>query len=159
LAAHLIPHAAHATAMASAAPTLAVARTPERTRALGRALACVLAAISINALAQAVTDPTRAPASLLPPRAADADNAPLPAEHGVRMIVRGPGEVRAALLGDTLVRAGDHARWNGADVRVVAITDASVVIARAGKRETIELLPDAAHAVRCTRARDASAPC
>ncbi len=118
------------------------------------------AAVASNALAQAVTDPTQPPASLLPPRATEADSAPPPpAEHSVRMIVRGPGEARAALLGDTLVRAGDRARWNGEDVRVVAVTDASVVVSRGGKRETIELLPEAAHAVRCTRTRNPSAPC
>ena len=153
MAADLNPQAPPALAMANAARV--------RRHACALASIFVLAAVvGINARAQAVTDPTLPPASLLPPRAADSDSAPPPpAERSVRMIVRGPGEMRAALLGDALVRAGDRARWNGEDVRVIAVTDASVVIARGGKRETIELLPEAARGVRCTRTRNPSAPC
>ncbi len=160
MASHLNLPAPPAIATASAAPRVA-AGVRQRTGALACALACVFtAAVSGNSLAQPVTDPTQPPASLLPPHATDADSAPpLPAERSVHMIVRGPGDSRAALLGDTLVRAGDRARWNGEDVRVVAVTDASVVISHGGKRETIELLPEAARAVRCTRARNSSAPC
>ncbi len=153
----------HADALAQAEVTPGVAPTRVRVGncALVRALVYVCAAaLGANVFAQAVTDPTQPPASLLPPRAADADSAPTPpAERGVHMIVRGPGEARAALLGETLVRVGDRARWNGENVRVLAVTDASVVISRGGKRETIELIPEAAHAVRCTRTGNPSAPC
>lgn len=93
----------------------------------------MMLAVAATAGAQPVQDPTRPPVQLLSPSAA------APAVHAPRLqsilIGRAAGGRRVAVIDGDLVRVGDLV--GGA--RVVAITPADVVLARAGRRETLTL--------------------
>lgn len=99
-------------------------------RHLAIALTCALAAA---VQAQPVQDPTRPPAQLLRPSAAE------PAVHAPQLqsilIGRAAGGRRVAVIDGDTVRVGDLV--GGA--RVAAITPSAVILARAGQRQTLTL--------------------
>jgi hypothetical protein len=104
--------------------------------------------------AETLIDPTRAP---LGARAAgETAHETRTAPVRVQMIVRGPGETRTAVIDGNNVRVGDPVRVAGGVARVERITDSSVVLARAGTRETLQLLPGIERSVRCSARRPES---
>ena len=96
-------------------------------------LALIGALLAGGACAQAVPDPTRPPAQLLRP------NAATPATAAPRLqsilVGRAAGGRRVAVIDGNTVRVGDQV--GGA--RVVAITQAEVVLARGARRERLTL--------------------
>jgi hypothetical protein len=110
------------------------------------ALVRLLAALAFAhaAAAETLIDPTVPPAGYGEAAAAGAAAAPQPR---LQMIVRGPGEVRTAVIDGRRVRVGDA--LGGAQVE--RITDRAVVLARGQVRETLELLPGAETSVRARR--------
>lgn len=110
------------------------------------------AAITSTSYAGPMNDPT------LPPAAAQAEPAentgthttPAAAEPPLRlqMIVRGPGEVRSAIVDGKAVRVGDTLTVQGESVRVLRISNSALVLQHADQStETLELAPDAAKAI------------
>ncbi len=92
---------------------------------------------------QPLADPT------LPPQAAavaPAGAAPTPA---LQFTLRGPDDTISALLAGSWVRAGDSFELNGTTFRVERVTSTSVWLRRGERREVLEMLPQAAQAVRC----------
>lgn len=119
--------------------------------------------------AEALFDPTHSP--LGQPGAPVAAGATVQKEKAappprLRLIVRGPGEIRTALVDGRSVRVGDTLAAGGDTARVVSITDTRVVLARGAVRETLELLPGVERSVSLARtvapashpARDESRP-
>ncbi|MCX8003700.1 MAG: MSHA biogenesis protein MshK [Burkholderiaceae bacterium] len=107
------------------------------------ALVRLVAALAVAgaAAAEPLVDPTRPPAGY---GAAAAAAPATPAPPRLTMIVRGPDDRYRAVIDGRSVRVGDVV--GGA--RVDRITDHAVVLARDGARTTLELLPEAARAVR-----------
>ncbi len=108
--------------------------------------------------AEPLNDPTRNP---LLGRGDDVTSvAPVPVAPPSRlqMIVRGPGETRSAVIDGTKVGVGDTLALRGGSARVERITDTTVVLARGGDKETLQLLPGAERAVRCLRRDDTQRP-
>jgi hypothetical protein len=110
--------------------------------ALVRLLA--LLAFARAAAAETLIDPTVPPVGYGEPVAAAAAAPPKPR---LQMILRGPGEVRTAVIDGRHVRVGDA--LGGAQVE--RITDRAVVLARGPVRETLELLPGTEASVRARR--------
>jgi MSHA biogenesis protein MshK len=102
--------------------------TVMRNLALGMLCVC-----AVTAHAQTVQDPTRPPVQLLRPSAAE------PAVHAPQvqsiLIGRAAGGRRVAVIDGDTVRVGDMV--GGA--RVVGMTPSTVILARAGRRETLPL--------------------
>jgi hypothetical protein len=115
-----------------------------------------LAMLPLAGHAQPLADPT-----LPPPGFGFRDGLPGPAtsrdpresdrasDRRLQMIVRGPGEVRTAVIGGVSVRAGDPVDIGGQAMRIERITDDAVHLVRGERRATLELLPAASKAVRC----------
>jgi hypothetical protein len=130
-------------------------------RRLARLLlaAGALGANSTQGYAQSLADPTRSPlTSRTSAAATEAAPAAAAAPTRVLMIVRGPGETRTAVIDGNNVRVGDTVRLPGGAARVERITDTSVVLARAGGRETLQLLPGLERSVRCSRRPESQRP-
>ena len=110
--------------------------------------------------AETLIDPTRSP---LAERAAAeglapaAESAPPPATR-LQMIVRGPGEMRTAVIDGNKVRVGDSVRVRGGTARIERITDTGVVLARGDEHETLQLLPGIERSVQCARRPDSQRP-
>jgi hypothetical protein len=125
-----------------------------------------LALLPLAAVAQPLADPTQPP-----PGYGVRDGAPGPAaprdaraderegERRLQMIVRGPGELRTAVIGGVSVRAGDPVDIGGQAMRIERITDDAVHLVRGTRRATLELLPAASKAVRCASTRVARTGC
>jgi hypothetical protein len=118
------------------------------------ALAVAAGTWPVLAGAEALFDPTRSP--LGQPGAPAAAGETVPKEKAapaprLRLIVRGPGETRTALVDGRSVRVGDTLAVGGDTARVVSITDTRVVLARGAARETLELLPGAERSVSLAR--------
>ncbi len=117
-------------------------------------LAVVLMAAPLAAAGQPVLDPTVPPATTAAVPDADAGlRGGEPAASRLQMVIRGPGEARAAVLDGELVRIGDRVRINGVQARVIAISDHALTYTRGGQRETLELLPGSKVAVAARRCR------
>ena len=124
-------------------------------------LLCALTLWCGSTAAADINDPTLPPAPIratASPRSTE--DAPLGGLQ-IRMIVRGPGESRIAIVDGRSVRVGDNVAIEGGKARVVRITEGALVVRRADHRiETIEMMSEAALAVRCRRAVGATAvPC
>jgi len=120
------------------------------------ALALVVSAGGICA-AEPLSDPTRNP--LLGRAEEGAVVAqPAPAPTRLQMILRGPGELRTAVIDGSKVAVGDTVAVRGGTARIERITDTSVVLAHGDAKETLQLLPGTDHAVRCTRRPDGQRP-
>jgi hypothetical protein len=115
-------------------------------------------ALAVGGLVRAETlvDPTRSPLGNRTGEGAapESEAAPLPATR-LQMIVRGPGEMRTAVIDGNDVRVGDSVRLRGGTARVERITDTSVVLARGDGRETLQLFPGVE---RCARKPDSQRP-
>lgn len=109
----------------------------------------VLAAAALGPAAASapLTDPTQPPAAVRPADTTG-EPAPPPAEPRLQMIVRGPGELRSALIDGRSVRTGERLTWNNRPMRVLRITDHSVELGAGDSRATLELVPGAEAAVR-----------
>lgn len=135
---------------------------PLKPAARRHAVAAMLVALAwcpVGFGAEPLTDPTRSP---LLGRGGDESGATTPkqapAPTRVQMIVRGPGERRTAVIDGSKVGVGDTIALHGGAARVERITDTTVVLARANGRETLQLLPGAERAVRCTHRNDPQRP-
>jgi hypothetical protein len=93
--------------------------------------------------------PSRAAAAAIAPTGSPAAAAPAPAK--LQMILRGPGELRTALIDGQALHVGDRLASGSGEARVVRITDGSVELARGAAHETLELIPGQAQIVRCAR--------
>jgi hypothetical protein len=117
-------------------------------------LAGALMAAPLAAAGQPVLDPTVPPAATAAVPDGDAGlRGGGPAASRLQMVIRGPGEARAAVLDGELVRIGDRVRINGVEARVIAISDHALTYARGGQRETLELLPGSKVTVAARRCR------
>jgi hypothetical protein len=116
--------------------------------------ATVLLAAADPAGAEGLLDPTLPP---LVQSAAGAASpgvpavAAAPAAARVQMILRGPGELRTALIDGQALHVGDRLDTGGGAAQVVRITDSTVELLRGSTRETLELVPGQAQVVRCAR--------
>lgn len=125
-------------------------------RAKGPAIAIAALMVAPVANATGLTDPTTPPTASATAAAAPSEGTatPSPAALKLQMIVRGPGESRVAVIDGERVRVGDRLPGAQGDVRVARIDDFSVVLVRAGLRETLHLLPSLKPAATgSTRAR------
>ncbi|HTT10658.1 MAG TPA: hypothetical protein VMG60_07200 [Burkholderiaceae bacterium] len=146
------------------APVAERAETPAPPPHLGRAswVFALSLAFALAGLVRAETliDPTRSPLgerAAAEGLAAAADATPPPATR-LQMIVRGPGETRAAVIDGNKVRVGDSVRVRGGTARVERITDTGVVLARGDEHETLQLLPGIERSVQCARRPDSQRP-
>lgn len=107
------------------------------------ALAAAVLLAAPAAPAAGLTDPTTPATAPAASAAAPSEGTatPSPAALKLQMIVRGPGESRVAVIDGERVRVGDRLPGAQGDVRVARIDDFSVVLVRAGLRETLHLLP------------------
>jgi len=133
---------------------------PLTLRSCALTFVCVLAAYGApGKAAEPLNDPTRSPLfERTGEGTAGTAAAPAPAATRLQMIFRGPGETRTAVIDGNNVRVGDTVSLRGAPARVERITDTSVVLARADRRETLQLLPGTERAVRCTRRTESQRP-
>ncbi len=101
-------------------------------------LAAACALMASSALAQALQDPTRPPASLMP--AARGATGTIAAD-GPRLqsilIARTPGGRHVAVIDGETVRLGD--RFHGA--KVERMTQTEVVLSQGGKQQVLKLFP------------------
>lgn len=86
------------------------------------------------AAAQELSDPTRPPARLASPQAADSGTDGVPVLQSV-LVGRGPGARRIAVIDGDTVREGDS--WRGA--RVARIAAGEVVLAKGKERQVLHL--------------------
>lgn len=108
--------------------------------ALIGAAALLVAAAASPAAAQAIADPTQPPAGYAP-KVLSSGEEESARERPLQMVIRGPGDRRAALIRGQRVTTGDTITLDGGEARVVRITDDSVVLERGTARETLDLLP------------------
>ena len=119
-----------------------------------RAVACA-ALLAVGAVGAAtLVDPTLPPtlpaaAGAIAPTGSTSAAAPTPAK--LQMILRGPGELRTALVDGRALHVGDYLDSSIGAARVVRITDGSVELARGAAHETLELIPGQSQIVRCAR--------
>ena len=99
-------------------------------------------------------DPTLPPAPAREESRTPNGAAPTPTEAPrLQMILRGPGEVRTAVVDGQSLRVGDTFTLQGEAARVIRITDSALHLKHADQSiETLDLAPDAAKAVRAVRA-------
>lgn len=99
------------------------------------AVACTLVASS--ALAQALQDPTRPPASLgAPAKGAGESASDVPHLQSI-LIARTPGGRHVAVIDGETVRLGDN--YKGA--RVERMTQTEVVLSKGGNKQVLKLFP------------------
>lgn len=131
---------------------------PRPARSIARSLRDWVAGTALLAASAAgaatLIDPTLPPPSLaaagaIAPTSSPAAAAPTPAK--LQMILRGPGELRTAVIDGQALRLGDRLASSNGEARVVRITDGSVELARGAAHETLELIPGQAQIVRCAR--------
>jgi hypothetical protein len=113
--------------------------------------ATALLATTVPACAETLLDPTSPPLLRSASGAATPTLQAAPAAARVQMILRGPGELRTALIDGQALHVGDRLDAGGGAAQVVRITDNTVELLRGSTRETLELVPGQAHAVRCAR--------
>lgn len=119
------------------------------------ALLLALAPLLAGSARAELVDPTRSPIGARGNgEGATGEGRPaaaVPAPTRVQMIVRGPGETLTAVIDGNNVRVGDTVRLPTGSARVERITATSVVLARAGGRETLQLFPGIERFVHCAR--------
>jgi hypothetical protein len=130
-------------------------------------LVCFAGTLAGLARAEMLIDPTRSPLAVRTGEGASdgtgdgttgKTEAPGRTPTRVQMIVRGPGEIRTALIDGSSVRVGDTVRLAGGAARVEHITDTSVVLARGETRETLQLIPGIERSVSCARRPESQRP-
>ena len=124
-------------------------------------LAVALLSATTATLARGLQDPTQPPQAVArQPETAAATEAPPRAPAQLQMIVRGPGDVRTALIDGRALRIGDALEFDGGHARIVAIADSAVRVRRADGSVTSIELNAAADAIRCKRrVADRPQPC
>jgi hypothetical protein len=113
--------------------------------------AATLLLASVRAGAEALLDPTAPPLARTAAGAATPSSQAAPAAARVQMILRGPGDLRTALIDGQALHVGDRLDTGSGAAQVVRITDSTVELLRGTARETLELVPGQAQAVRCAR--------
>jgi hypothetical protein len=101
--------------------------------------------------AEGLIDPTLPPLAQSASGAATPTLQAAPAAARVQMILRGPGELRTALIDGPALHVGDRLDAGVGAAQIVRITDSTVELLRGTARETLELVPGQAQVVRCAR--------